>query len=149
MIFYSDKPLQAIKMLFYICKTLKVALKVGIQFWISMKIILLVSVCGSLIALVRFFGHKVYHPLGIICMTLNAMDFAAPLAGIVCNLLFINVRVSTIKSQIVEGRDSPPCNFNTAFTIMHCELIGLYGMVSIWPFGQRFLPHSMPEHDII
>jgi len=28
------------------------------------------------------FSHKVFHPLGIICMTLNTADFAAPLAGL-------------------------------------------------------------------
>ncbi|KAK6043744.1 mtN3/saliva family protein [Cooperia oncophora] len=32
--------------------------------------------------MVKFFGMKVFHPLGIICMTLNIADFAAPLAGL-------------------------------------------------------------------
>ncbi|KAJ1348095.1 hypothetical protein KIN20_003322 [Parelaphostrongylus tenuis] len=31
---------------------------------------------------VKLFGMKVFHPLGIVCMTLNIADFAAPLAGL-------------------------------------------------------------------
>uniref|UniRef100_A0A914I3N8 Sugar transporter SWEET1 n=1 Tax=Globodera rostochiensis TaxID=31243 RepID=A0A914I3N8_GLORO len=49
---------------------------------ISIKVATLVAICASLVALVHFFDHKVFHPLGIICMTLNTMDFAAPLAGL-------------------------------------------------------------------
>ncbi|KAI3413247.1 hypothetical protein GPALN_010745 [Globodera pallida] len=49
---------------------------------ISIKVATLVVICASLVALVHFFDHKVFHPLGIICMTLNTMDFAAPLAGL-------------------------------------------------------------------
>uniref|UniRef100_A0A7E4UQB4 Sugar transporter SWEET1 n=1 Tax=Panagrellus redivivus TaxID=6233 RepID=A0A7E4UQB4_PANRE len=52
------------------------------KFWISIKIIALVTICGSLIASVYFFGQKVFHPLGIVCMTLNTADFGAPLAGL-------------------------------------------------------------------
>ncbi|KAF7636850.1 hypothetical protein Mgra_00003794 [Meloidogyne graminicola] len=49
---------------------------------ISLKILLLLSICFTLVALVHFFGQKVFHPLGIICTTLNTMDFAAPLSGL-------------------------------------------------------------------
>uniref|UniRef100_A0AC35U7J6 Sugar transporter SWEET1 n=1 Tax=Rhabditophanes sp. KR3021 TaxID=114890 RepID=A0AC35U7J6_9BILA len=52
------------------------------KLWITFQIGAIYSICGSLIAAVYFFGHKVYHPLGIVCVTLNAMDFGAPLAGI-------------------------------------------------------------------
>ncbi|TMS39539.1 hypothetical protein L596_006047 [Steinernema carpocapsae] len=52
------------------------------KFWITVKIFLVVALCSTLFALVHFFGHKVFHPLGIICMTLNTADFGAPLAGL-------------------------------------------------------------------
>uniref|UniRef100_A0A914KHD9 Sugar transporter SWEET1 n=1 Tax=Meloidogyne incognita TaxID=6306 RepID=A0A914KHD9_MELIC len=49
---------------------------------ISIKILLLVGICSALVALAHIFGQKVFHPLGIICTTLNTMDFAAPLSGL-------------------------------------------------------------------
>jgi solute carrier family 50 protein (sugar transporter) len=52
------------------------------KFWITIKILVLITICVSLGAAVHFFGMKVFHPLGIVCMTLNTMDFAAPLAGL-------------------------------------------------------------------
>ncbi|KAK0399425.1 hypothetical protein QR680_003041 [Steinernema hermaphroditum] len=52
------------------------------KFWISVKIAVVVTLCVTLFALTHFFGHKVFHPLGIICMTLNTADFGAPLAGL-------------------------------------------------------------------
>uniref|UniRef100_A0A915DXB0 Sugar transporter SWEET1 n=1 Tax=Ditylenchus dipsaci TaxID=166011 RepID=A0A915DXB0_9BILA len=52
------------------------------KFWISIQIIALVSICSALILSVHFFGHKVFHPLGIVCMVLNIADFGAPLAGL-------------------------------------------------------------------
>ncbi|CEF70794.1 Sugar transporter SWEET1 [Strongyloides ratti] len=52
------------------------------KLWITFQLGGIYTICASLILSVYFFGHKVYHPLGIICVTLNAMDFGAPLAGI-------------------------------------------------------------------
>ncbi|KAI6207049.1 Sugar transporter SWEET1 [Aphelenchoides besseyi] len=52
------------------------------KFWISIKIVALIAICASLILSVHFFGMKVFHPLGIVCLTLNIGDFAAPLAGL-------------------------------------------------------------------
>uniref|UniRef100_A0A1I8ABJ6 Sugar transporter SWEET1 n=1 Tax=Steinernema glaseri TaxID=37863 RepID=A0A1I8ABJ6_9BILA len=52
------------------------------KFWISVKIAVVIALCSTLFALTHFFGHKVFHPLGIICMTLNTADFGAPLAGL-------------------------------------------------------------------
>ncbi|KAE9553189.1 hypothetical protein FO519_003585 [Halicephalobus sp. NKZ332] len=52
------------------------------KFWISIKIAALVATCSALIACVYLFGQTVFHPLGIICMTLNTADFGAPLAGL-------------------------------------------------------------------
>jgi len=52
------------------------------KFWISVKIIALAITCGGLITMVHLLGHKIFHPLGIVCMTLNTMDFGAPLAGL-------------------------------------------------------------------
>lgn len=53
------------------------------KFWITVKVLMLAVVCGSLVTAVHYFGQKVFHPLGIVCMTLNTMDFGAPLAGLV------------------------------------------------------------------
>lgn len=47
-----------------------------------MQIVALVTICSALILSVHFFGHKVFHPLGIVCMVLNIADFGAPLAGL-------------------------------------------------------------------
>uniref|UniRef100_A0A1I7XUL7 Sugar transporter SWEET1 n=1 Tax=Heterorhabditis bacteriophora TaxID=37862 RepID=A0A1I7XUL7_HETBA len=52
------------------------------KLWISLKVGAVLSMCTILILSVHFFGKKVFHPLGIICMTLNTADFAAPLAGL-------------------------------------------------------------------
>jgi len=52
------------------------------KFWISVKIIALITTCLSLMGSVYFFGQKVFHPLGFVCMTLNAADFGAPLGGL-------------------------------------------------------------------
>ncbi|CAI4231944.1 unnamed protein product [Auanema sp. JU1783] len=52
------------------------------KLWITIKVLAVVSTCGVLMASVHFFGMKVFHPLGIICMTLNTADFAAPLGGL-------------------------------------------------------------------
>lgn len=52
------------------------------KFWISIKIIALIVICTCLVLSVHFFGMKVFHPLGIVCLTLNIGDFAAPLAGL-------------------------------------------------------------------
>jgi solute carrier family 50 protein (sugar transporter) len=52
------------------------------KFWISVQIIVLIAICSSLLLSVHFFGHHVYHPLGIVCMVLNIADFGAPLAGL-------------------------------------------------------------------
>ena len=54
------------------------------QFWITIKLIALITTCATLISLTHFFGHKIFHPLGIVCMILNASDFGAPMAGLVC-----------------------------------------------------------------
>lgn len=59
-----------------------------------MKIVALVATCAGLIASVHFFGHKVFHPLGIVCLTLNIGDFAAPLAGLV---RFVDVFLVTLR----------------------------------------------------
>ncbi|KAI1732743.1 sugar efflux transporter for intercellular exchange domain-containing protein [Ditylenchus destructor] len=52
------------------------------KFWISLKVLALVTTCAALVLSVHFFGHKIFHPLGIVCMTLNTADFGAPLAGL-------------------------------------------------------------------
>uniref|UniRef100_A0A914Z1E6 Sugar transporter SWEET1 n=1 Tax=Panagrolaimus superbus TaxID=310955 RepID=A0A914Z1E6_9BILA len=52
------------------------------KLWISIKIVALVITCTTLLASVHFFGHTVFHPLGIVCLTLNIADFGAPLAGL-------------------------------------------------------------------
>lgn len=49
---------------------------------ISLKCGAVVSICISLYLLVHFFGMKVHHPLGFVCLCLNVADFAAPLAGL-------------------------------------------------------------------
>ena len=49
---------------------------------ISLKCGAVVSICVSLYLLVHFFGMKVHHPLGAVCLCLNVADFAAPLAGL-------------------------------------------------------------------
>lgn len=59
------------------------------QLWITLKVLFVLSLCGSLITLVYLFDHKVFHPLGWVCMTLNAADFAAPLAGLVSAFFLI------------------------------------------------------------
>ncbi|ETN69940.1 mtN3/saliva family protein [Necator americanus] len=53
------------------------------KLWITLKVAAVLTLCTTLILSVKFFGMKVFHPLGIICMTLNIADFAAPLAGLV------------------------------------------------------------------
>lgn len=60
---------------FYWCMTKQ-------KLWITLKVAVLLIICSSLVGMVHFFGHKIFHPLGIICMTLNTMDFGAPLAGL-------------------------------------------------------------------
>lgn len=67
--------LYSIYVVFYFFMTKK-------KFWISLKILALVTICAALVLSVHFFGHKVFHPLGIVCMTLNTADFGAPLAGL-------------------------------------------------------------------
>ncbi|KJH51731.1 mtN3/saliva family protein [Dictyocaulus viviparus] len=52
------------------------------KLWITIKVSMVLALCATLIFSVRLFGMKVFHPLGIICMTLNIGDFAAPLAGL-------------------------------------------------------------------
>ncbi|XGW26637.1 hypothetical protein V3C99_007331 [Haemonchus contortus] len=52
------------------------------KLWITIKVGAVLSLCTALILSVQFFGMKVFHPLGIVCMTLNIADFAAPLAGL-------------------------------------------------------------------
>ncbi|KAL3107590.1 hypothetical protein niasHT_013239 [Heterodera trifolii] len=49
---------------------------------ITIKVVALIITCAALVAAVVIFQKKVFHPLGIICMTLNTADFAAPLAGL-------------------------------------------------------------------
>ncbi|PIO61467.1 hypothetical protein TELCIR_17009, partial [Teladorsagia circumcincta] len=55
------------------------------KLWITIKVGIVVAMCTTLILSVKFFGMKVFHPLGIVCMTLNIADFAAPLAGLTPN----------------------------------------------------------------
>ncbi|KHJ75479.1 mtN3/saliva family protein [Oesophagostomum dentatum] len=52
------------------------------KLWITIKVATVLSLCTALVLSVKFFGMKVFHPLGIVCMTLNIGDFAAPLAGL-------------------------------------------------------------------
>ncbi|WKY08422.1 hypothetical protein Q1695_007722 [Nippostrongylus brasiliensis] len=52
------------------------------KLWITLKVATVLTLCTALILSVKFFGMKVFHPLGIVCMTLNIADFAAPLAGL-------------------------------------------------------------------
>lgn len=52
------------------------------KFWITIKLIILIAICVSLVLSVHFFGMHIFHPLGIVCLILNVSDFAAPLAGI-------------------------------------------------------------------
>lgn len=56
------------------------------QLWITLKIFAMVVFCAGIISSVHFFGMKIFHPLGIFCLTLNVADFAAPLAGLVRKL---------------------------------------------------------------
>ncbi|GMR44966.1 hypothetical protein PMAYCL1PPCAC_15161 [Pristionchus mayeri] len=67
--------LYSVYSIFYWCMTKK-------KLWISLKVLAVLALCATLASSVYFFGRKVFHPLGIICMTLNAADFAAPLAGL-------------------------------------------------------------------
>lgn len=53
------------------------------KFWITIKLIVLILICATLILSVHLFGMKVFHPLGVVCLILNVSDFAAPLAGLV------------------------------------------------------------------
>ncbi|PAV86736.1 hypothetical protein WR25_20947 isoform B [Diploscapter pachys] len=52
------------------------------KLWITLKIFAMVVFCAGIISSVHFFGMKIFHPLGIFCLTLNVADFAAPLAGL-------------------------------------------------------------------
>jgi len=52
------------------------------KLWITIQIIVLSIICACLILSVQFFGQKVHHPLGVVCLILNVSDFAAPLAGL-------------------------------------------------------------------
>ncbi|CAB3406310.1 unnamed protein product [Caenorhabditis bovis] len=52
------------------------------KFWISVQIAGVVAICATLILAVQFLGMRIFHPLGIVCLTLNIADFAAPLAGL-------------------------------------------------------------------
>ena len=52
------------------------------KLWISLKCAAVLALCASLAGSIYLFDHKVFHPLGVVCMTLNAADFAAPLAGL-------------------------------------------------------------------
>jgi solute carrier family 50 protein (sugar transporter) len=67
--------LYSIYVVFYFFMTKK-------KLWISIKIVALVATCAALLSSVYFFGHHVYHPLGVVCLTLNIADFGAPLAGL-------------------------------------------------------------------
>ncbi|KHN87670.1 Sugar transporter SWEET1 [Toxocara canis] len=49
---------------------------------ITAKVLLVIGICAGLYLMVRCFGMKVHHPLGVICLCLNVADFAAPLANI-------------------------------------------------------------------
>ncbi|EFO92181.1 hypothetical protein CRE_10860 [Caenorhabditis remanei] len=61
--------------IFYWCMTKK-------KLWITLKVLGVIGICTSLVLGVHFFGMKIFHPLGIVCLTLNIADFAAPLGGI-------------------------------------------------------------------
>ncbi|CAA94322.1 Sugar transporter SWEET1 [Caenorhabditis elegans] len=61
--------------IFYWCMTKK-------KLYISLKVLGVIGICTSLVLAVHFFGMKIFHPLGIVCLTLNIADFAAPLGGI-------------------------------------------------------------------
>ncbi|CAI5448843.1 unnamed protein product [Caenorhabditis angaria] len=52
------------------------------KFWITLKVAGVIAICTSLVLGVHFFGMAIFHPLGIVCLTLNIADFAAPLAGL-------------------------------------------------------------------
>ncbi|VDM51750.1 unnamed protein product [Angiostrongylus costaricensis] len=52
------------------------------KLFITIKVSVVLAMCAALIGSVKLFGMKVFHPLGIVCMTLNIGDFAAPLAGL-------------------------------------------------------------------
>ncbi|CAD5219094.1 unnamed protein product [Bursaphelenchus okinawaensis] len=52
------------------------------KFWISIQITALTAICTGLFLSQHFFKERVLHPLGIVCLTLNIADFAAPLAGL-------------------------------------------------------------------
>jgi hypothetical protein len=80
------------------------------KFWITIKVLVLAAVCSALVAMVHIFGHQVFHPLGIVCMTLNTMDFGAPLAGLVrFQHIFFVIFLIII---LLESGDSTPCNLN-------------------------------------
>ncbi|CAJ0579972.1 unnamed protein product, partial [Mesorhabditis spiculigera] len=52
------------------------------KFGITLKVLFIVILSTSIAASSYHFRMAVFHPLGWLCMTLNAADFAAPLAGL-------------------------------------------------------------------
>ncbi|KAK5984643.1 hypothetical protein GCK32_014472 [Trichostrongylus colubriformis] len=73
------------------------------KFWITVKVGVVVALCTALILSVKFFGMKVFHPLGIVCMTLNIADFAAP--------LIIQAALSSGNPQVVADSIAKSMNF--------------------------------------
>ncbi|KAK0399427.1 hypothetical protein QR680_003042 [Steinernema hermaphroditum] len=49
---------------------------------ISIQIMVICLLMSSMLVIVEFYGLRVIHPLGFVCMTFNILNFGAPLAGL-------------------------------------------------------------------
>ncbi|KAK6011809.1 mtN3/saliva family protein [Ostertagia ostertagi] len=114
------------------------------KLWITIKVGVVVTMCTTLILSVHFFGMKVFHPLGIVCMTLNIADFAAPLAGL--RVVIRRGATSTLPLPLCIANFLVSSEwFLYGVLVRDVYLITPNGIGSLLAFGQLFLFVILPR----
>ncbi|CAJ0937182.1 unnamed protein product, partial [Mesorhabditis belari] len=114
------------------------------KFWITIKFLLILCLCGTIGGFTYHFKEKVFHPLGFLCMTLNAADFAAPLAGL--NVVIRRGATSTLPLPLCIANFLVSTEwFLYGFLKMDFYLITPNGIGSILAFSQLVLFLVLPR----
>jgi hypothetical protein len=96
---------------------------------------LVVAVCAAvltMLVLVEIYDQRALDPLGFVSMTLNIINFGAPLAGLVSQKISIQNLIMTFllasSSQKALSRNSSSCT-------LCCKPSRFKSMVPLWSFG--------------
>lgn len=114
------------------------------KLWITLKVATVLTLCATLICSVKFLGMKVFHPLGIVCMTLNIADFAAPLAGL--RVVIRRGATSTLPLPLCIANFLVSSEwFLYGLLVKDVYLITPNGIGALLAFGQLFLFVLLPR----